>query len=250
MGIIYKKRAKAFSIKMLVVSLMFLLFAMLFFMLGRYPFFKSLDSEVSISNKTVTVVLDPGHGGVDGGAEVKGIFEKDINLKLAKIIRDFLALYKVNCVMTRSEDVLLCDEGDTSKKKADLLNRVKITNTYESPIFVSVHMNKFPISKYSGLQVFYSTNNDSSLKLAEIIQEYTVTNLQPENKRQVKPSTSSIYVLDRLESPAVLVECGFMSNDEELEKLTDDVYQKELAFIICESILNFINQSNQRMTNG
>ena len=146
--------------------------------------------------------------------------------------------------MTRSEDALLCDESDTSKKRADLLNRVKITNTFESPVFVSIHMNKFPISKYCGLQVFYSTNNDASLKLAELIQEYTVAKLQPENKRQVKPSTSSIYVLDRLECPAVLVECGFMSNDEELKKLTEDAYQEKLAFIICESIIEFINQSN------
>ena len=77
-----------------------------------------------------------------------------------------------------------------------------------------------------------------------MIQEYTVAKLQPENKRQVKPSTSSIYVLDRLECPAVLVECGFMSNDEELKKLTEDAYQEKLAFIICESIIEFINQSN------
>ncbi len=243
MGIIYKKRAKVFLIKMLIVSLLFLIVAFLFFAIGRFADSKSFDIAVSSPTPVVTVVLDPGHGGIDGGAEVNGIFEKNINLNLSKRIQEFLSLYNVDCVMTRSDDVLLFNEGDTSKKRSDLLNRVKITNTYESPVFVSIHMNKFPVSKYCGLQVFYSTNNEASLKLAELIQKSTVTNLQPDNKRQIKPSTSSIYVLDRLECPAVLVECGFMSNDEELNKLTNDEYQQKLAFIICESILNFINQS-------
>jgi N-acetylmuramoyl-L-alanine amidase len=187
-------------------------------------------------------VIDAGHGGIDGGAEANGVFEKTLNLSVSKKIADFLSFYKVDCVLTRYDDVLLNDEGSTHKKQSDLLNRTIITKSFESPIFVSIHMNKFPVEKYCGLQVFYSQNNPDSKIIADAIQENTVTYIQKDNNRKTKPAGSSIFVLDRLECPAVLIECGFMSNSNELNQLTDDNYQMELAYIISTSIINYLKE--------
>ena len=128
------------------------------------------------------------------------------------------------------------------KKVQDLATRKRIAESYEGAILVSIHMNAFPDSKYGGLQVYYSENNESSKELAEEIRTLTCTHLQPENKRATKPSDGSIYLLDRLLCPAVLVECGFLSNPEDLSALTDPIYQKKLSLVLCASILEYLEK--------
>ena len=119
----------------------------------------------------------------------------------------------------------------------DLKNRLAVAERNPQSVFVSIHMNKFSIEKYSGLQVYYSPNHEASLMLAETIQEKVKATLQPNNDRKVKPAGSNIFLLDRISSPAVLVECGFLSNPAEAQKLTDKTYQTQLSLVLADSIL-------------
>ncbi len=187
-----------------------------------------------------TVVLDAGHGGEDGGAvSSSGIFEKDINLAIALSLKELLTANGVSVVMTRTEDILLYDrtvDFHGRKKALDLAARRKIGEETENAIFVSIHMNAYPKPQYSGLQVWYSKHSPHSQTLAQTIQDMTAQQLQPENDRRVKPATSSIYLLHRLECPAVLVECGFLSNPEEARLLATEEYRDRLAFLLFLSI--------------
>ena len=185
---------------------------------------------------TLTLIIDAGHGGEDGGAVgVNGEFEKDLNLEIAFILRDMALSAGYETVMTRTEDILLYDRNvdyKGRKKALDLLARVKIAEKYENAIFVSIHMNAFPEKQYSGLQVYYSKNNPLSEALAKDIQDGVRLALQEKNNRKIKPAASNIYLLDRITLPSVLIECGFLSNPEECEKLSTDEYRKELALAI------------------
>jgi N-acetylmuramoyl-L-alanine amidase len=195
------------------------------------------------SNK-ITYVIDAGHGGEDAGASSDtGVLEKTVNLEVSKILKALYILNGNEVKMTREDDTLLYDYyGDlsdyTGKKKVyDLKNRVKITNECENPVYIGIHMNKFSQPKYSGAQVYYSKNNTSSAILANSIQESIKKNLQPKNNRTVKRADSSIFVLDNLECPSVLIECGFLSNPQETEFLISDEYQARLAVSIFVATL-------------
>ena len=196
-----------------------------------------------------TVILDAGHGGEDGGAvSPQGYFEKDINLAICEQMRTMLLSNGVNTVMTRTEDVLLYDKNvdyQGRKKALDLLARRRIGEETPDSLFVSIHMNAYPLSQYTGLQVWYSPNDPSSLELARQIQTTVSSHLQPQNDRQVKAAGSNIYLLHHLQSPALLVECGFLSNPEEAERLYDPAYQRQLAFLISLSILQGENQGEK-----
>ena len=135
---------------------------------------------------------------------------------------------------------MLAEDTSVNKKIDDLKNRVKIVENYELPIFVSINMNKFPIEKYRGLQVFYSPNNRQSEALAITVQKNVNKQLDPDNHRNVKKSDSSIYVLDRTFCPSVLIECGFLSNNYDIKNLTNEAYQAQLAFVIANSIIEYI----------
>lgn len=194
-----------------------------------------------------TVIIDPGHGGIDGGAvSSNGIVEKDINLRISKYIKNYCDLSGVNCILTRSDDTLLKPNysGSMHFKRADLLARTEIASNYEKAVFVSIHQNKFESSKYSGLQVFYSKNNPQSIILARILRESNKEMISPENNREIKPAGREIYILDNIEIPSVLVECGFLSNQYEADRLNNDMYQRELAFMIYSSIMKYIYDSN------
>ncbi|MBQ4238299.1 MAG: N-acetylmuramoyl-L-alanine amidase, partial [Ruminococcus sp.] len=128
------------------------------------------------------------------------------------------------------------------KKVSDLKRRVEITNAGDHNILVSIHQNKFDNSAYSGAQVFYSSNNDKSRVLAESIRNSVVSLLQNDNTRELKPANSDIYLLDNATVPAVIVECGFLSNDEERAKLLDSGYQSEMAYSIAMGVLEYIDQ--------
>ena len=196
------------------------------------------------SQKYSVVVIDPGHGGVDGGAEVDGTCEKDINLSISFKLRDMLNMAGIKTVMTRESDISIHDEDAKSvksKKTSDLHNRMKIMENNPGCIFVSIHLNKFPQSIYWGTQVFYSPNNPSAKNLAESIQSSVKQMLQPENNRQVKKCDESVYLIHESKVPAVLAECGFLSNDKERELLKNEEYQYKLAFSIMCGILNYDN---------
>ena len=201
------------------------------------------SASADTSPKTVyTVIIDAGHGGRDGGASADddGTLEKDLNLAVAKKLEALLKTANVRVVMTREHDVELASPDSDHKKRDDLNARLAIAEEAENAIFVSIHMNKFPVAKYSGLQVYYSPNHEKSSALAERIQSDAAA-WSTGNARRPKAADESIYLLHHMEIPAVLVECGFLSNYEEKELLKTDAYQKKLAVSIYASILQYLS---------
>lgn len=194
-----------------------------------------------------TVVLDAGHGGPDGGARgVNGALEKDLNLSVVLLLADLLRGEGIEVVLTRESDALpITEEQDRSghRKRWDLDNRIAFTRLYPDALFVSIHMNSFPIAKYSGLQVFYAAT-PGSCELAEAIRLRVVSDLQPDNRRQSKPADKNIRLLHSASSTAVLVECGFLSNAAECEKISSPDYQRELSFSIFCGIMETINRND------
>lgn len=204
----------------------------------------SADSAMAKSVSKQTIIVDAGHGGDDGGAiGIDGTVEKDINLDVALKLEKILRFYGFNVIMTRTEDVMTCDDGLDSLRKrkiSDIHNRFDILEKNPDAVFISVHQNKFEDSSQHGTQVFYSGNNDNSKRLAEAIQSSIVSELQPDNSRVVKKSGSGIYLLYHAKLPAVLVECGFISNPAEVKKLNDENYRMKLAILIADGLLKYL----------
>lgn len=196
------------------------------------------------------VIIDPGHGGEDGGSSSGEVIEKDLNLSVSEDLYYLFEFAGVPAKMTRKHDTALYDlygdlEDYSGKKKVyDLKNRVRFVTEEGGGIYLGIHMNKFPQEKYRGLQVYYSPNSDGSRTLAETIRSGAKTYLAPENEREVKRATSSIYVLDRLRVPAVLVECGFLSNPDELSLLTDPEYRQKMASVIFSSVCSYLSEES------
>lgn len=194
-----------------------------------------------------TIIIDAGHGGFDGGAvALDGTVEKDINLLISHKLKDMLQLQGFNVIMTRYDDSATDnteDQNISSRKTSDLRNRLRLMNSSPDAIFVSIHLNKFNFASANGLQVFYSPNTAHSKNLAELIQTSVKTMLQPTNDRVVKKGTKSTYLLYNARIPAVIVECGFLSNTEELIMLKDDTYQSKLAFCIFCGITDYYNKN-------
>lgn len=191
------------------------------------------------------IVLDPGHGGEDSGAVANGVQEKDINLRISLMLRDMLEAAGCQVVMTRDTDVSVYDSSASTtreKKNSDLNHRVEMINANPDQILVSIHQNKFEQSQYSGTQMFYSANHPQSAVLAEEMRRSVTTLLQPENRRELKPDNGSVYILKKAEVPAVIVECGFLSNQEEAKKLSTEDYQRQMAFSVCCGILNYLSR--------
>ena len=209
-------------------------------------FFKSNQYSWVSAEREITVILDAGHGGEDGGAVGNGnTYEKNLNLAITLKIGKLLEDSGINVVYTRTEDILLYDRNVdyTNRKKAlDLAARVKIAEEIPNSIFISIHMNSFPKTQYKGLQVYYSKNHPNSKTLALAIQSAIKNDLQPDNTRKITEATSRIFLLDRIEQPAVLIECGFLSNHEECRLLSTEIYQNQLAEIICEEIEKYVKK--------
>ncbi len=189
-------------------------------------------------------VIDPGHGGEDGGSSSGEVLEKDLNLEVSRDVFYLCELFGVPAKITREDDRALYDlygelEDYSGKKKAyDLKSRVRFAKE-EGDVYVGIHMNKFPVAKYRGLQVYYSPNDAASEEFAQMIQASAREHIDPENDREIKRAGSSIYVLDRLEIPAVLVECGFISCPEELALLLDPGYRLKVAGCVVSAAMNF-----------
>ena len=204
--------------------------------------------DASVGNpKYITVIIDAGHGGPDGGTSADdGTLEKDLNLQISLKLNEFLKAMGINTVMIRTEDVSIHDDGAKTireKKVSDIRNRLSVVNNTDNSIFVSIHQNHFSQPKYKGLQVFYSKNNPESRSLADSVRQAVITDFQPDNSREIKQSGSDIYLLYHAQIPAVMVECGFLSNYEETQNLKDENYQRKLAFFIALGIMDFINNT-------
>ena len=147
--------------------------------------------------------------------------------------------------MTRTEDVMTCDDGLDSMRKrkvSDIHNRFELMQKNPDALFVSIHQNKFEDSAQHGTQVFYSGNNEESKVLAQAIQDSIVSSLQKDNSRVVKKSGSGIYLLYHAKNPAVLVECGFISNPTEVKNLKDEKYRMKLAILIADGLIKYLSQ--------
>lgn len=233
------------------IAINFFVFAFLFMSASLIIGKNTYDSIVADSVVNAEVedgyifVLDSGHGGEDGGAEVDGTLEKDLNLDITSCIADLCTIFNVKVKLTRSDDRLLYDyykefEDYSGKKKTyDLRNRLRIGEESNPMLYVSIHMNKFTQPQYKGLQVYYSPNTSESEKAAEVIRSYAMKYLDPENMRETKRATNAIYILKRISIPAVLVECGFMSCPDELALLKTSEYRERTAAVIFASCMEY-----------
>lgn len=197
--------------------------------------------------QTQKIIIDAGHGGFDGGASSDdGTLEKDINLKIALKLRELCKLGGFQVIMTRESDMgTEKDENDTisNRKKSDMQRRLAIIDENPDAIFVSIHLNKFSASSAQGAQVFYSKNNNDSELLAKSVQNSITKLIQNQNTRQVKKADSSIFLLKKSHIPSIIVECGFLSNSNELSLLKNSDYQSKMAFSIYCGILKYYVRS-------
>lgn len=195
-------------------------------------------STAVVATKAPRVVIDAGHGGEDGGAEgADGTLEKDINLAIALPLGDLLQVMGYTVSQTRTADTMVDAVGDTlrQRKISDIHNR--LAQIEQADFAVSIHQNKFPQPQYSGVQVFYGGGLPDSYELAGSIRTCVLSLLQPSNTRELKKGENSIYLFAHATKPLVLVECGFLSNVEERERLKTRDYQLQMAFAIAGGIL-------------
>lgn len=188
-----------------------------------------------------TVIIDAGHGGFDGGAvAADGTVEKELNLDVALKLNAVLRTLGFKTVMIRTDDSALNGSGSVGKsaKVDDIKARAAVMKKYPDAVFVSIHMNKYPSSQPHGSQVFYASTEGSE-RLAAHIQERLKGQLQPDNRRSTKPATTDIYLLHNATVTAVLAECGFLSNPEELKRLKTEEYRLKLAVVIACGIVGY-----------
>ena len=197
------------------------------------------------TTKRQTVIIDAGHGGFDGGATAPdGTSEKDINLAVSLKLEKILTLYGYDVIMLRDTDTALNTEGDTtrSKKRSDIMNRYAVMEANPDSIYLCIHQNNFSASYCHGAQMFYCKSTDGSKELAEYIQA-SLKALQPDNDRVIKPCTDDVYLIYNAKTTALLVECGFLSNRDDLLNLKNEEYQMKLAFAISSGLNNYMNGS-------
>lgn len=242
------------------IYVQYIAFALLFtgasLLIGKSALEYASFSSVSESTQTAAetpppaVTIDAGHGGEDGGASSGDTLEKDLNLMISENLCDLCTIFGYDVLMTRTEDTLLYDYFDDledytgHKKTYDLRNRLRIAEESDASLYLGIHMNKFPKEQYKGLQVYYSPNTDSSQTAAGIIQTYAKQYLMPDNNREIKKATQAIYILHRIRIPAVLVECGFLSNPEELTLLNTASYRTKLAASIFSATAEYLSSGD------
>ncbi len=234
--------SKAYPLSMVVALLSVLCGILMVAILG------SRGVTVAVQNRTFvpekTIVIDAGHGGIDGGAtSCTGVLERDINLDIALKLNDVLHLLGYHTVLTRTTQESIATEGNTiaSQKISDMKNRLYLVNQIKNPIFISIHQNYFGNAKYHGAQVFYGNGMESKM-LAGVFQASFVQTINPESNRGIKPG-SGIYLLEKLNCPAVLIECGFISNYEEERLLREKTYQNKICAVIATALSTYIVQN-------
>ena len=228
--------------KYVYIILMILMLLGIIFFLKRE---KVVTSYLPITNKVIGI--DPGHGGIDPGAVGKnGISENQINLSICLKLKRFIEQSGGMVVITRDDTNGLYTDKSISvkdKKTEDLNKRKEIINNGKCDIFLTIHLNSFPQSKYYGAQTFYSDRCKESRRLAYAVQEELKNVLDIDNKR-VPQKTDDVYLLHEAEMPSILIECGFLSNTREEVLLTDEVYQEKIAWAIYIGITKYFNEKN------
>lgn len=213
-------------------------FLLLALSLGRLNHLMETAMEPAVVRQAKPLVLDAGHGGEDGGAvSLTGVPESQINLAIVLKLRDVLGLYGVDPILLRKEDVSLHDSGAKTlreKKRSDLKKRVASVEAVEGGTLISIHQNTYPSSRYHGAHVFYAPT-EGSQQLAEHVQNSIKTALQPDNERVVKQIPDTVYLMNHITRPAILIECGFLTHPEEEALLRSEDYQRRLAAVIAAS---------------
>lgn len=203
-------------------------------------------SQAANKNSCKTVIIDPGHGGEDGGAVANnGIMEKDINLKISLYLKEIFEQNGFYVIMTRETDTDLSDKNlstVSSRKKSDILKRTEICNKTDACFVLSIHQNHFSENKYAGAQMFFG-KNENSIKLAQSIQTEIINKLQLNNNREVKPG-NDIYLLENVTKPIIIAECGFISNETDLKNLTNNEYIKQLALVIYMGCAKYLSEAS------
>lgn len=200
-----------------------------------------LSIFIMVANGTIEddpmIVVDPGHGGVDGGASIGNIREATLTLEISKKIKEVFESSGIKVLLTReTEDDLSSGEF---VKREDMLRRVNLINTSKAKLALSIHLNKFNIERYNGAQVFYSKTNALNMYLAETMQQSLIQYLKNTNRKIVK--RENIFLLNRVTIPCCIIECGFMSNKEELALLQTEEYQYKLSYALLYGVQTYLN---------
>ena len=200
----------------------------------------------------LVVLVDAGHGGYDGGARCRdsGVWEKEINLAVAREVEKALVSRGARVVMTRTEDTDLCTEdrpANLTKKRQDMQNRIALAKENGVGMVLSIHMNEYRVRSESGPQVFYRASVDSGRLLAGCIQEALITHLQPQKQRA---AMAGDYFILQLEAPSVLVECGFISNPAEEKLLLDAAYQAKIAQAVASGVEEYVRLTGQSLSSS
>ena len=204
---------------------------------------RSLPTSADAVRRQV-IVIDAGHGGLDSGAVgVTGVLEKDVNLSIVLALRDMFRMSGFDVVLTRDEDISIYDkgvEGIRNQKMSDMDNRLEIVQKYPESIFLCVHQNNFTDPQYFGGQMFYNDNNPDNRTLAQIMQNRFAI-LQPGNDREIKLTGDELYLLKSNPNPSLMIECGFLSNSAEEQKLATREYQQQVAFTIYSGVMEYLD---------
>ena len=211
------------------------------FALGREAARYTDSIAVEMKAEKTCVVIDAGHGGDDPGkVGINGALEKEINLKIAMRLKSLLESQDIEVVMTRETEEGLYDAGASNKKVQDMKRRIGIIDQAQPTITVSIHQNSYQEEYVHGAQVFYYTNSVEGKALAGVLQDCMIQMVDPENTRVIK-ANDSYYLLKKTGTPIVIVECGFLSNYAEAEKLTTEEYQEKIAWALHMGILKYLN---------
>ena len=205
----------------------------LLFLIAIFPFCHKLSKQVvALHRNKTTIVIDVGHGGSDPGkVGIQGIKEKDVNLAIARYLKDYLIAEDYTVYMTRETDQGLYDESVSNKKKSDLSNRIQFLQKKNASCMISIHQNSYPDTIQHGAQTFYYEGREEDKNFDQYVQDSLLA-FDPSNTRQIKSNTS-YYILKNAQVPSILIECGFLSNPEETANLTDPNYQKQIAYAIA-----------------
>ncbi len=210
---------------------------------GVYSLFYRPDEEVNAPSAMPMILVDPGHGGIDGGAvATDGTREKDINLAIARLLRDMLIVWGYPVSMTRQTDVSIHDASATTVREikvSDMHNRLAMYQ--QASLVIAIHQNHFSQTQYHGTQVFFAYEFPEAKQLASSVQMCVKAALQPDNTREIKAASDGIFLLYRTTRPAILVECGFLSNPTERNRLKTSSYQQQLACAIFGGYWNHLD---------
>lgn len=233
-------KRKAFSLSILPMYCLAFLSIMMITIFGNKAV-TVISQSTPLSDRHM-IVIDPGHGGEDGGAtSCTGVLESQVNLEIALRLNDLMHLLGYDTTMTRTTDTALHTQGDTiaARKVSDLKARVTIANSTQNCVWISIHQNYFTDDRYQGAQVFYGSSTNSDI-LGKQLQNNFIKTINHGSKRQAK-KISGVYLLDHMTTTGVLVECGFLSNREEESLLRNEAYQKQLCGVIAATVGTFLS---------